>query len=174
MALDEIIPEKHKIYRNGAVFDTEKGRIVAMRPELAVKNTQITQANTGEMLAKRLNSKRERIAAGANRIAAEGGQYDGTDLDFVEALAEVQMQKALNPDDPKSTDAARFLMQESGLSDRQAQESPQQAVTDTVNALSGLLSAITAAMQAGQERDVVTVTPDPAQAADSSEGEGGV
>ncbi len=144
-----------KIYKNGAVFDTEKGRIVAMRPELAVKNTQITTANTGEMLARRLDRKREAIIRGANAVAAEGGKYDGTDLDFIEAIAEAQTIKALNPDDPKSTDAARFILQESGLAEaKQVQATPAEAVTDILREVASIAASL-AHMTGVDNREVI-------------------
>ncbi len=79
--------------------------------------------------------KRAAIARGANAVVAEGGKFDGTDLDFVEAIAEAQAIKALNPDDPKSTDAARFLLQEAGLSDKQAQPTQEANTADIIAAL---------------------------------------
>ena len=106
-----------------------------MKPEIAKVNTQITQANSGELQAKRHELKRAAIARGANAVVAEGGKYDGTDLDFIEAIAEVQTIKALNPDDPKSTDAARFILQEAGLSDKQAQPAQEANTADIIAAL---------------------------------------
>lgn len=153
--MQEIIPDRHIVYKNGAVYDREAKRIVFHRPDLATVDTRITSENAIAMVSHKLERKRERLQAGANRIAAEGGQYDGTDLDFVEALAEVQMMKALNPDDPKSTDAARFLIQESGLAEKQAAEPQVQATNDTINALAGLLQAITAAVKTSDNSNVV-------------------
>ena len=79
---------------------------------------------------------------GANAVVAEGGKFDGTDLDFVEAIAEAQAIKALNPDDPKSTDAARFLLTEAGIAEaRQAQQAqPIDAMTDLVRELARFVS----------------------------------
>ena len=136
------LPANYKVYKNGAIFDTDKGRIVAVKPELAVKNTQITKENTGDMLAKRLDKKREAVIRGANAVVSEGGKYDGTDYDFVEAIAEVQTIKALNPDDPKSTDAARFVFQEAGLADKQAQVSPVEQMSDLLQALAAFAQSI--------------------------------
>ncbi len=124
-----------KVLKNGAIYDMDKGRIVAMKPEIAQVNTQITQANSGELQARRHELKRAAIARGANAVVAEGGKFDGTDLDFVEAIAEAQAIKALNPDDPKSTDAARFLLQEAGLSDKQAQPTQEANTADIIAAL---------------------------------------
>ena len=127
-----------KILKNGAIYDTEKKRIVALKPELAEKSTQITRETASEFHAKRQEAKRAAIARGANAVVAEGGKFDGTDLDFVEAIAEAQAIKALNPDDPKSTDAARFLLQEAGLSDKQQQEQRQDDMMAVIMRLADL------------------------------------
>ena len=130
--------ERYRTLSNGAIYDNETKRIVANKPELAVKDTRITKATSAEMQAKWQAMKRERIMSGANAVVAEGGKFDGTDLDFVEAIAEAQAIKALNPDDPKSTDAARFLLQEAGLSDKQQQEQRQDDMMAVIMRLADL------------------------------------
>lgn len=141
----ETLPDNYRVYKNGAIFDKDKGRIVALRQDLAEKNTQITVHNTSEMAARRLEKKRDAIIRGANAVVAEGGKFDGSDMDFVEAVAEAQAIKALNPDDPKSTDAARFLLQEAGLADKQAQATPADAIgaaADLVRELAAFAAAV--------------------------------
>ena len=111
-------PERLRTLKNGAVYDMQTKRIVASP---GGGTTAITKETTGAMQARRQELKRERIIAGANAAVADGGKFDGRDLDFVEAIAEVQAIKALNPDDPKSTDAARFLLQEAGIAEARGQ-----------------------------------------------------
>ena len=106
-----------KVLKNGAVYDLDKGRIVA---NPGGGTHAITSANAGAMLQKRIEKKRNAIARAANAVLAEGSKWEGKGFDFVEAIAEAQMVKATNPDDPKATDAARFLITEAGLSDKQA------------------------------------------------------
>lgn len=136
-------PANYRLYRNGAIYDTDKGRIVAVRPELAEKNTQITRENTGEMLAKRLERKRNIIAAAA-ASAVERDDYRqqyGGDA-WIAAIAEAQYIKATTPDDPKSTDAARFLLTEAGLSDKQQAQAPAETASDILASLASLAASL--------------------------------
>jgi hypothetical protein len=58
--------------------------------------------------------KREALVRGAGRALEmkQPGEWDmPTSLDVVEALGEAVMMKALNPDNPKQVDAARFILQ---------------------------------------------------------------
>ena len=141
----QIDESRHRIYSNGAIFDKQTGRIVAVKPELATKNTQITSARTGEMLARRLELKRERIEAGA-LAAVEAkfpDKFTGEPGDWIEAVAEQVTRKALDPLDPKQVDAARFLLSETGIAEqRQAQSLPQEAVTDIIRELAAFAAQI--------------------------------
>ena len=111
-----------RVYANGAVFDNDKGRIVAMRPELAVKNTQITPKSSGELLAIRLQGKRDTIAAAAlaavqssSLVKAHGSAA------WIAEIAQAQMAIATTPDaGVASTKAADWLVNNTGLSERQA------------------------------------------------------
>mgnify|MGYP003528465789 CR=1 FL=1 len=140
--MDEVKP-RTKVLKNGAIYDMDKGRIVAMKPEKAQVSTQITQANAGALHARRQELKREAVQRGANAVAAEDGRYDGTDLDFVEALSEVMMRRAVNADDVKGVDAARFLLQESGLAEaKQVQATPAEAVTDILREVASIAASL--------------------------------
>lgn len=134
--------DRTKVLRNGAIYDMDKKRIVAVKPELAETNTQITSDNAGAMQARRHEIKRQRLIDGANRIAAEGGDYDGTDYDFIEAIGEAQMRIALNVDSVKSTDAARFLVTEAGLSDKQQAQTPAETASDILAAIARLAADV--------------------------------
>jgi len=137
--MDEVKP-RTKVLKNGAIYDMDKGRIVA---NPGGGKYAITSETASEFHAKRQERKREAIIRGANAVAAEGGKYDGTDLDFIEAIAEVQTIKALNPDDPKSTDAARFILQESGLAEaKQVQATPAEAVTDILREVASIAASL--------------------------------
>lgn len=120
----------------------ERGRFLT-RP--ANSAPPITTERAREFAQLRQEKKRQKIIDGANYAIQQDGRFDGRDLDFVEAIAEVQAIKATNPDDPKSTDAARFLLQEAGLSEKQAQTDAGQslgALADVVNALSDFAAQI--------------------------------
>jgi serine/threonine protein phosphatase PrpC len=151
MAKNKLIPidGKTRILKNGAVYDNEKKKIVAMRPELAEKNTQITKSNAGEYQAQRHQRKRNIIAAAA-AAAVERDDYRlayGGDA-WIAAIAETQYIKATTPDDPKSTDAARFLLQETGLSEKQQVDSADKPQTATDTAIVALINAMTQAITA--------------------------
>jgi len=70
------------------------------------------------------DNKRRAIIDGANAIVDQGLAPSGAKLlgeeRFIQAIAEAQTIKALNSDDAKSTDAAKFLMLESGVGEAAA------------------------------------------------------
>jgi hypothetical protein len=143
--------DRYRVYKNGAVFDKDKGRIVALKPELATKNTQITKENTSDFLAKRLEKKRNIISEAA-AAAVERDDYRAKygDDAWIAAIAEAAYIKATTPDDPKAIDAARFLLQETGLSEAKQAQPQGDAVTVTLSAQG--LQAL-AAMLAGNGGD---------------------
>lgn len=150
---------KIRILSNGALFDTEKKRIVGLKPELAKKNVQITSENAAEFVARRVERKREIIAQAANE-AVERDDYRlkyGGDA-WIAAITEAQYIKATTPDDPKATDAARFLLQEAGISERQA--IPQADAPQLASILGSVAAAaVEAAIRAGRMDNVIDVTP---------------
>ena len=152
-----------KVLSNGAIYDMDKGRIVAMRPELARESTQITQANSGEMAAMRMERKRAVVAAAA-AAAVERDDYRTKygDSAWIAAIAEAQYIKATTPDDPKSTDAARFLLTEAGLSERQAQASPAETASDILASIARLAS-IAFDNSNYRKHDIVDVGSEPGE-----------
>jgi len=97
---------------NGAIYDLEKGRIVA---NPGGGSHAITSANAHEYLAMR-QAKRQALAKEAANSAVENGEfkarYEG-DAYFVEIINAAQ-RKATNIDDPKMIEAARFVLQLTG------------------------------------------------------------
>ena len=150
---------KIRVLKNGALFDTEKKRIVGLKPELAEKNVQITSQNAAEFVARRMERKREIISQAANE-AVERDDYKmkyGGDA-WIAAITEAQYIKATTPDDPKATDAARFLLQEAGISERQA--IPQADAPQLAQLLGSVAAAaVEAAIRAGRMDNVIDVTP---------------
>jgi hypothetical protein len=138
MALNRLdkgdLPSNIRVYKNGALFDKDKGRIVGLRPELAEKNTLITKENTNELLTIRLNRKRELLQAAANDAVERGDlkAIHGNDAWIAEIGYNMQ-KKATNIDDPKMVDAARFLLQETGLSDKAVQAEAAAPVVHTLD-----------------------------------------
>lgn len=149
-----------KIYKNGAVFDTEKGRIVAMRPELAQKNTTITRENTAEYLSKRLDKKRARIEAGALAAVQDKlpDAFTGDDGDWIEAVAQQVAYKALDKLDPKQVDAARFLFTEAGIAEQRqpVQGTAAEAVTDILREVASIAASLAAA---SSSFNIMSITP---------------
>ncbi len=112
------LPVNHKIYKNGAVFDMDKGRIVAMVPELAEKSTQITPESSGALLARKVERKRAILAASALSAVERGDlRLAYGDDAWIAEIGQAMQRKATNIDDPKMVDAARFLMKETGNAD---------------------------------------------------------
>lgn len=83
--MDEVKP-RTKVLKNGAVYDLDKGRIVGVKPELAVKNTQITSENSSELRRKRQEKQQEALRA---RILDVTRKHSDLPLaDTAEAVAE--------------------------------------------------------------------------------------
>lgn len=151
--------DKTRILRNGAIYDNETHRIIGMDKSKAQVNTLITSDNAVDYVAKRVERKREIIAQAAN-TAVERDDYKlqyGSDA-WIAAIAEAQYIKATTPEDPKSTDAARFLLTEAGIADKQSlaqTDAPQLAsILGSVAA-----AAVEAAIRAGRMDNVIDVTP---------------
>jgi hypothetical protein len=136
-----------KVLQNGAVYDLERKRIVAMRPELAVRSTQITQANAGDLQARRVQSKRDALARGAQRVLEASGRIPASDLAFVEAIGEALMESAQDPSNRQQVRAAELLIRETGLSERTEQPAGggMGQAADLITALAQFAAAISGA-----------------------------
>jgi hypothetical protein len=121
-------PEKEnvRILSNGAIYDMDRKRIVALRPELATKPTQITSETASDFHALAQEKKRNALRRAANAVAEQGGGVDGRelwgDMAYVEAIGEAMTMKALTVNDPKAVDAARFIFKETGISDEHTEK----------------------------------------------------
>jgi hypothetical protein len=103
------------VYESGAQYDLTAGRLVGAPPR-----AQFTKETSALAVERRAELKREAVARGAAKVLERSGEWETpTDLDVVEALSEAVMLKALNPDNPKQVDAARFIMQEAGMAENQ-------------------------------------------------------
>ena len=92
-----------KVLANGAVYDLDAGRIVAMAP--GGGSTGITQANTGEMARLRAEKYRRSAAAGLARI-----HPSNTPIAAWSYIVEKQSELATMIDKGRSsTEAARFV-----------------------------------------------------------------
>ena len=112
-------------YPDGSIRD-EKGHWLELHPAAIPADSERGLA----MVNRKLERKRERIQAGALAAVRDKlpDKFDGLGDDWVEAIAEAVTYKALDRLDPKQVDAARFLLQETGLSEpKQVQNAPIQA-----------------------------------------------
>lgn len=125
----DVIP-KTKVLANGAVYDLEKKRIIA---NPGGGSHAITSERASEFAQLRRERKQAVIQATANS-AVENGKYRASygDDAWIAAITEAQYIKATTPDDPKSTDAARFLFTEAGISDKQQANGPDNMPSSAV------------------------------------------
>lgn len=165
---------RYRVYKNGAVFDREQGRIVAMKPELATQPTQITRENTGEYLAKRRERKEQLLAEAANEAVENMTlkNLHGSDA-WIAEIGGAMQRKATNIDDPKMVDAARFLLQETGLSSKQAEQAQNTLPSDeTLRQLAGfaatLISSVGADMVSYRKHEVIDADVQDANTDDAS------
>lgn len=134
---------KHlRVLANGAVYDMNRKRIVDSRNV----TTKITSENAVALQSLQQERKRQALMRAANRVAAQGGSVDGSemtgDLAFVEAIGEAMTMKALTVNDPKAVDASRFIFQETGIAEARTPET----VNNTMNVIqmpAEILSALT-------------------------------
>jgi len=102
-------------YRDGSIRN-ERGYMLKPLPG---KHT-ITKADASALANKLHEKKRMVIAEAANKAVERGDlrlQYGS--MAYVAEIADAMQKKATNIDDPKMVDAARFLIQETGLGEKE-------------------------------------------------------
>jgi hypothetical protein len=150
------IQPRTKVLKNGALYDMVTKKIVGNDKRLATVNTQFTPESTGRNQARKLERKRELLQSAA-AAAVERDDLrlaHGSDA-WIAEIGQAMQRKATNIDDPKMVDAARFLFQETGLSDKQQAQETQQTVTHTIDPEVVRLLAEIAAMQHSNVIDVI-------------------
>jgi thymidine phosphorylase len=113
--------ETINVYESGAHYNVTRKHLVK-----APESAMLTSERSRELKEKFIEKKREAMVRGAGRALekAQPGEWAVPNaLDVVEALAEAATMKALNPDNPKQIDAARFIMTETGMSESQTKTS---------------------------------------------------
>jgi hypothetical protein len=113
--------ETINVYESGAHYNVTRKHLVK-----APESAMLTTERSRELKEKFIEKKREAMVRGAGRALekAQPGEWAVPNaLDVVEALAEAATMKALNPDNPKQIDAARFIMTETGMSESQTKTS---------------------------------------------------
>ncbi|MFA6213490.1 MAG: hypothetical protein WC714_28900 [Candidatus Obscuribacterales bacterium] len=149
------LPDNVRVLPNGVFQDKETGRFL---PGGTVTTAIADPSQARAMVERKMELKRERIMAGANRVVAEGGQYDGTDLDFVEAISEAATITALNPDSKHQITAADFIFREAGIGEKQQHAQPQ-TVNHVLSLDVGVASQIAALLadMAGQSGQLIGI-----------------
>jgi hypothetical protein len=115
-----------KVLSNGAIYDLDKKRITG--------GAVLTSVKAAELVANKITNKRAAIAQAANE-AVESGSIRASygDLAFVAEITKVMMMRATTPEDSKGVDAAKWLIQEAGIGERQQDSAQAQVVTHTID-----------------------------------------
>ena len=170
------VPET-RILKNGAVYDMQKHRIVA---NPGGGTAAITQANASAYSERRRELKRKRLMDAANAVAEQTssvrGAYFGGEAAFFDALGEAMAKRALNTEDVKGVDAARFVLQESGLAESKQQEAQVVRHEYSIDAQTAEILQLIASRQqelsliaVNESIDADTVPPAPPEAQDTAE-----
>jgi hypothetical protein len=106
--------------------DGKAGRIVRGKDGKFLPGTSthapVTHDNAQQFQQARIAAKREVMAAAAN-AAIDGGKWSAAgNLAYAAAIADTAMLKATTPDDPKAIEAARFLLENTGLAEQRTQQ----------------------------------------------------
>ena len=131
--------ETINVYESGAHYNVDRKHLVK-----APDHAMITPEKSIELKKILAEKKREAVARGAARVLERSGDWDTPNaLDVIEAISEAVMLKALNPDNPKQVDAARYITQEMGMAENQTKSSEEARqfapVVDAMNQLTALL-----------------------------------
>ena len=120
--------ERYQTLKNGAVYDHEIKRIV--------KGATLDTAQASAMSVRRQELKREALMRGAQRGTRDILQREPAhELEWVEVIGEANMHRAADPGNAKGVDAARMLLQETGLAEAKQAEAPNIAQSATAGAL---------------------------------------
>jgi hypothetical protein len=157
------------VYDTGLERDAATGYIIKPAPHTIITDTEKSTALHRE----RLEQKRQRLAAGAARTLERTGEWEmPSDLDVVEAIGEAVMLKALDPKNAKQVDAARFIMDEAGFSERQARnmdESPVNAVRELLSGLAALAGSVSQIRDTQVTRTDILISDNDAHSIDDGE-----
>lgn len=124
------------VYDNGMKRDADTGRMLHPPTASLIDSSEKSNAYHRQ----RQEQKRARILAGAAKHLAKGRKDRmPTDMDVVEAIGESVMQKALDPKNAKQVDAARFVLQEGGLSETQLQQQQPEGNGSTLRVIAALV-----------------------------------
>ena len=133
--------QKARKYPDGSIRDS-RGRTLT-RPPILDDHT-ITTTEKACALVRSREEKRARIIAEAANVAVERPEFIeryGSDA-YIAEIGYAQAQKAMTPDDPKSTSAANFVFEQAGVSVKQTQDSGTQAAAVVSATFQGMQSLL--------------------------------
>ena len=172
MAKYEDIESKGKparLYEDGSIRHAN-GHWLAQHPD----GHTITHEDASALATRKHERKREIMRKTAAEAVERGEWRDrwGEDA-WIAAVTEAQYIKATTPDDPKSTDAARFLLKETGMAeaDADAQAQTIDAAADLVRELARFVGAAFGGVDRGRG-EVIDADAEPhtlTQAAQATE-----
>jgi hypothetical protein len=151
-----------KILKNGAVYDLDKGRIVA---NPGGGTAAIRSDNASEYHAKRQERKREVMIAAANEAVQRDDWRAHGDLAYVAAIADTAMMIATTPDSPKAIEAGRFLLRETGLAQEDTTQAPAAAFVAGAGAMADTILRVMRDVMTIQDKihetksEVIDITP---------------
>lgn len=158
------------VAKNGAHIDPVTKRFV----KGGKPTTAIADSSHASELARRRHERKREIISSAAAAAVERDDYRAKygDDAWIAAIAEAAYIKATTPDDPKAIDAARFLLQETGLAEAKQAQQQGDAVTVTLSAqglqaLAAILAGNASDNNNYRNHDIVDIEGEAGEAADS-------
>ncbi len=143
--VDEPLPDNIRVGKNGALYDMDKKRFVGVRPDLATGAlTMINSENAAEYQLRAVVNKRLVMMQAANaevpaELVAQYGAYA-----HVAERAQTLQRIASSPEAGKAAVMAHdALVRDTGMSEKQQEQTQQAQLSLTDQALLGLIQAIT-------------------------------
>ena len=146
----QVIPYTLIDYNGQKARKYPDGSIRNSRGQLLVRHPQAKPITSDNAIAYQRKCQELRAATIA-QVAAEAVENNSLsvqygDMNWVAAIAQAQYIKATTPDDPKSTAAANFLLEQAGLSAKQAASGDNQASDSSIRSVLSDIACIAKAM----------------------------
>jgi hypothetical protein len=143
------------VYSDGSVRG-ERGKMLKALAGRVPFTHERARALAPLALAGRMERKRAVMLAAANEAVENPAwrKEHGTEA-WLAAVSQTAYLKATTPDDPKAIDAARFLLQETGLAEAKQALAPSEAAGSALLGLLELAAPLIAARVQQQRADVV-------------------
>jgi len=160
--------ETINVYESGAQYNTTRGRLIR-----APERSMFTPETSPDAHRKKAELKRQRLLAGAAKVLESSADWEmPDDLDVVEAIGEAAMLRAMDGDirNSKQIDAMRFILNESGLAEKQTLSTASALETASASALGEIVAIMREIMQPAEPiRETIDGTATDIRNADSPE-----